>query len=318
MPFAVYFQIAIATFLWGTAFPTAKQALTLNHHCPLMIASLRFGLAGLLLLLFSLFYKDTRTVAPSHTVRDGRSRRSAQWPRVMLIGLLSTATFYGLFFLGMDLTSASSGAAVDAMSPIIGSVMAHLILHNDKLTRRKITAIIIAFCGLLIITLFKPGHGNSGISPTGCLLIVLGLIVGSAGTMLVVTYRGRLSLMRLTGCQMLFGASLLLVISLVTERHADWGVLRNPRFLALWGWLSLVSACAFRIWYGLLRRYKVTSLSVYFFFTNLWGTTLSIYFLHEKFPPQLLIGILFIISGALLMTTDRSRHERDLPPEATP
>lgn len=303
MPASVYLQMLLATFLWGTAFPVGKTAL--QYVGPLTLAGLRFTLAGLALLLASV-------LLPSPVVPDARIARGVQWWRVLAIGLMSTASFYGLFFLGMARTNAASVAAVDAAGPIMSAVVAHFVLHDDRLSVRRGGAILLAFAGVLTIALTRHGKGPAEASALGCGLILLGLAFNSAGTMLVVTYRGRFGLDRLTGTQMLFGGVLLVAVSWVreaplTRMHVP------PRFFIMLCWLATVSAVAFRLWYGLIRRYKVTSLAVFSFLTGIWGVVLSVIFLHDRLTMQFLIGLAAVIGGVLLMNSEKVSHRRTAP-----
>jgi drug/metabolite transporter (DMT)-like permease len=307
MPASVYLQMLLATFLWGTAFPVGKSALL--HVGPLTLAGLRFTLAGLILLVSSIIIERRR----AH--RSLRLSAKIQWPHVLAIGLLSTASFYGLFFLGMARTSAASVAAMDAAGPIINAVVAHFVLHDDRLTPRRIAAILLAFAGVFIIALTRHGAGAAQISALGCGLILLGLVFNSAGTMLVVTYRGRFGLDRLTGTQMLFGGMLLLLLAWLREKP-----FMHPRmplqFCAMLLWLATVSAVAFRLWYGLIRKYKVTSLAVFSFLTGLWGVLLSVIFLHDPLTPQFLAGLVAVIGGVVLMNSEKIAHRCSIPADA--
>jgi drug/metabolite transporter (DMT)-like permease len=309
MPLSVYLRIFVVTFLWGTAFPVGKLALA--HAGPLTLAGLRFTVAGALLLCLS--------AVASFAWRKNKESAAAvpaDWLRILKIAILSTAAFYGFFFLGMSKTSAASTAAVDAAGPIISAVMAHFVLHDDRLTSRRMLAILIAFVGILGIALSRGGSGPGAVSIIGCSLILTGLVFSAAGTMLVITYRGRYTLERLTGCQQLIGGALLLVVALAAERPFA-GKLPDGRFAAMLLWLSLVSAVAFRIWYGLVRQYKIGSLSVFSFMTGLWGVILSAAVLKDPITPQFAMGLVAVIAGVLIMRTERSSHERsDQPAEA--
>ncbi len=302
---SVYLRILLSTFLWGTAFPLIKVGL--RYAPPIGFAGLRFLLAGSMLLLVSAVVHAGQAGAPPP------DRRPADWPRVILIAFLSTAIFYAMFFVGMAHTSASSGALLDGASPIIGSIMAHFVLHNDRLTRRKVAAIILAFAGISVIAFGRSGAGPGDASLIGCLLIVGGLVVSSAGTMLVITYRGRFGLLRLTGTQQALGGCIMLAISAAFEPAESWRVGFSFQFLAVLAWLAFVSATAFRIWYGLVRRYKVTTISVYWFITGLWGASLSVIFLNEPVRVHLMVGFGLVVAGLMLMFTQRTGHEREMP-----
>lgn len=307
MPVSVYFQALFATLLWGTAIPVAKFAFNTYDVAPIAFAGLRFLLAGLLLLATALAFRGSD--ASDHP--DGETN----WPRVLLIGLLSTCVFYGLFFAGLSRTSAVSAAVLDGVGPIFSSILAHFVLHNDKLSPQKIAAILLAFGGMLVITFARQTGAGAQVSAIGCMMIIVGLLVNSCGTMLVVTYRGSLSLLQLTGCQMCFGGALLLLASALFEHRWGWIVSLDLRFLVAWFWLSVVSATAFRIWYNLVRRYKVTSLSVFSFFTCIWGTGLSVLVLGERFTPQLVIGFLMVSAGVVMNNIGQDSHVREVPPQ---
>jgi drug/metabolite transporter (DMT)-like permease len=307
------FGVVFATFLWGTAFPLIKIGFRDYGIPPLTFAGIRFTLAGLLLLGISA--ASARMWASDKA--DGGSTlgvQSAGWGRVMTIGLLSTTVFYGLFFSGLKLTSATSASVLDGANPIIGSIMAHFVLHNDRLTRQKLLAIITAFIGVAVIALSR-GGAKGEISTAGCMMILLGFTAHSVGTMLVITYRGRLSLHQLTGYEMLAGGLLLVLVGGLVGDSRTWLRAVDARLIAMVIWLAMVSAVAFRIWYGMLRRYKVTSISVYSFLVAVWGALLSIIVLREQVSRGLAVGAAFVAAGVYLMNRDRTSQEREFPDE---
>ncbi|PKO17630.1 hypothetical protein CVU37_09110 [candidate division BRC1 bacterium HGW-BRC1-1] len=302
-----FFKVLLATLLWGTAFPFVK--LGLQYSDPIGFAGLRFTFAGILLLVASLVWKVIRS-------RDKGEKTiypplPALWRSVALIGLLSTAIFYGMFFLGMARTSGASGALIDSASPIINSIMAHFVLHNDRIDRRKAMAILLAFGGIAIIAAGRPhGVASQSTSIIGCLFILGGLVVSSAGTMLVINYKGGLGLVRLTGSQQLFGGLLLLAVAALTENQRHWASLADWRFLIIVLWLALVSAVAFRIWYGIVRRYKVTSVAVYWFLIGIWGAGLSVIILGEPLTLNHGVGFSLVVAALVLMYRGKENASR--------
>ena len=308
-----FLKVLFATLLWGTAFPFVK--LGLQYSEPIGFAGLRFVFAGVILLGAATVWKIFQSRKPS--CEPIGPPPPALWRYVALIGLFSTAIFYGLFFLGMARTSGASGALIDSASPIINSIMAHFILHNDRLDRRKSLAILLAFVGIAVIAVGRH-HGveSQSTSIIGCLLILGGLVVSSMGTMLVINYKGGLGLVRLTGSQQLFGGALLLAVAAMTEVPRHWAALADWRFLSIVLWLALVSAVAFRIWYGIVRRYKVTSVAVYWFLIGIWGAGLSVIILGEPLTINHAVGFALVVGALLLMyrgNEDASRVVATVP-----
>lgn len=314
MPIQVYAQVFLCTLLWGSAFPVAKTAL--EYVGPLNVAGLRFTLAGLILLSLSLFVD--RAPLSIHVLYGRTGPPNPRWGYVMLVGLLGTSVFYGLFFIGVNMTSASSAAAVDAASPIIHAMMAHFFLHHDRLNPRKAVALATAFAGILTISVLKPASGDAGTSTLGCLIILISLFFGGAGTMLVVRYTGSLSLIRLTGFQMCFGGTLLLVMAYLREGMVPWQQPGLWKLAVLIGWLAIVSAAAFRMWYGIIRRYKVTSLSVFSFLSGTWGVIMSIAFLGDPVTWPLVVGGSLVIAGVIQMHLSGEGHARPEPADNLP
>ena len=296
-----FLKVLLATFLWGSTFPLIKKALAVAD--PAGFAGLRFCLSGVMLLAAALvwqavFHRGEQRVGEAPA---GGSRRPL-WGRVLLIGFLATGLCNGLYFHGMARTSATSASLLDGASPIVSSVMAHFALRDDRLDRRKMIAILTAFVGITLIALTRAESGESRtVSIIGCVLIIAALSVGAAGTILVITYQGSLGLVRLTGFQQLFAGLMLLVMSLFTESGRHWAALTNPGFIATVVWLAVVSAVAFRLWYGVVRRYKVTSVAVYTFLVSVWGAGLSITVLGEPFTLNHLIGGALVVSALLVM-----------------
>ncbi|MCX7020015.1 MAG: EamA family transporter, partial [Candidatus Sumerlaeota bacterium] len=99
---------------------------------------------------------------------------------------------------------------------------------------------------------------------------------------------------------------------------ADWTRIADRYFLFSLIWLASVTAIAFRIWYALVRTYKMTSVAVYSFLISVWGTMLSVVFLGERFIWPLAAGLVLVVCGIILMNTERGSHIRELPPESTP
>lgn len=308
MPLRVYLQLLLATFLWGTAFPAIKYGFDVYHVPPLAFAGARFVFGGLLLLALAALWPSA--VKGAQTEGNAGTRcATPDWPRVALIGLLATALFYALFFKGMQLTSASSGAIIDGTSPLVAALMAHHFLRNDRLTLRKLIAFVIAMIGVCGTAFGRSGQGDP-VSPVGCMLILAGLTVSSAGTLLVVTYNGSLPLLRLVGTQMTFGGCLLLVASFATEQWSELSGRLDWRFGAILFWLAFVSAVAFLIWYGLMRHYKVVSIAVFSFLIALWGALLSVLFMGDRVTWHLIVGLALVGTGVVLASRDPAGHER--------
>jgi drug/metabolite transporter (DMT)-like permease len=298
LPVLVLLKIFLATFLWGTAFPVNKELLSILD--PMAMDRLRFFISGLFLLSLSAALRVGSSSSAYPEVSWYGSWDFRQLGYLLAVAFVGNAMFYGFFYQGVERTSASSAAVVDGTGPVMSAVLAHFVLRGDRLTWRKATALALAFTGILTVAF---GHNDavSQVSAFGCFLILIAMLCGATGTILIVRYRGPLDLSALVGLQHLLGGVFLLLSSLTLEDRIQFLRLAEPTVLWPLLYLSFVSATAFRLWFGVVRVYKITSVAVFSFLTSLWGTSLSVGFLGEPLTASLVLGQILVISAILML-----------------
>jgi drug/metabolite transporter (DMT)-like permease len=282
------FMAFVACFLWSTAFAGIK--IGLNYMSPLQFAGLRFFISGLMLLPFvgglKVYWSSIR----------------ANWPFVMKIAFLQTFLMYSLFYTGINLIPASLGAIVVGSGPLFAVVVAHFMLHNDRLTRRSIAAIVLGIAGIALINWGRQLIGIAKpIELLGVFILILNNIVGGLYNVLVVQYKKPIPPMILSSASLLFGGAALLVVSLSIEGLGTWPV-ATEFYLSL-GWLSFLSAAAFGIWFVLLQRpgIKVSYLNSWKFIIPMFGAALSWLLLPNESPDWISIAGMMIIGASLLV-----------------
>ena len=90
----------LCTLLWGSAFPAVKSGYALfgigdEAACKLFFAGWRFMLAGVAVLVISVI-TSRKLVVPTR----------AQWPGILLLGLVQTTVQYVFFYIGLSHTTA--------------------------------------------------------------------------------------------------------------------------------------------------------------------------------------------------------------------
>ena len=288
----------IACILWGSAFAGAK--IGLQYADPLFLSGIRFILAGLLLI-------------PVMFLKKINFRESLkQWRFMLLFAVVQTYMQYGLFFLGIDKVPGATSSIIVGAGPLFVAIMAHLTLKNDKMTLRKMIAIVLGLSGILFISLAK-GRISAG-NPsfyTGVGLLLLSVIVGSYTNIMVVKKKSlNISPFALTSFANFTGGIMLLITSLMIERPKSFHF--PIEFYGALLWLSFISAAGFSIWYGLLNRpeVKVSEINVWKFIIPVTGSILSWLFVKGESPDApTIIGIL-IISAALLLVQAPDRFFR--------
>ena len=210
-----------------------------------------------------------------------------------------------MFYLGISLVPAAITAIIIGASPLFSAIMAHLLLLDDKISFRKMGSISLGMIGVIIIALSRESFSwIEGKEFWGILILILAMVAGSIGNVMVVKYRTGLPPLLLNSAQLMTGGLGLIILSVPFEGLTP-GVNELPYYISL-GWLSLMSAAAFSIWFILLRRpgIKVSELNVWKFLIPVFGAALSWIILPDEQPEiialtgMLLIGLSLIVLNA--------------------
>ncbi|MCC8146171.1 MAG: DMT family transporter [Bacteroidales bacterium] len=285
----VKLRAIIACVLWGSAFAGAK--IGFQYVGPVFLSGLRFMLAGILLFPMIYIYKINIKSQLIH------------WRFMLLFAFLQTFLQYGLFFMGLDKVPGSTSAIIIGAGPLFVALMAHLTLRDDKLTFRKIIAILLGLSGVVFISLAKGGFSSD--NPQfyiGIALLVLSNICGSYTNIMVVKKKSyNLSPVFLTSFANFTGGTLLLITSFFLETPEF--KIYPPEFYGALLWLALIPAVSFSLWYTLLQRpeVKVSELNMWKFLIPVTGSILSWILLPGESPDIPSVVGIVIISIALLL-----------------
>ncbi len=295
-----YYALALfATTLWGSAFAGAKIAF--EYMPPMMLSGFRFMLAALILLPVIWIMRV-----------DWRAQMS-QWRFMLLFGLIQTFLQYGLFYAGLNLVPSALAAIVIGAGPLFTAVMAHLTLPNDRLTWRKMFAIVLGIAGIASISI---GGTSATELPThfyrGLTLLLLSNAVGSYTNIMVIKRATPIAPVLLTAVANFSGGLLLFFVSLFVEPTE---VLRAPLPAAFyWAllWLAIIPAGGFTAWYHLLQRpdVKVSELNILKFIIPVVGVLLSWWLLPDESPTwRAVVGILIISTSVIVLQLPSRRRD---------
>ena len=131
-----------ACLLWGSAFAGAK--IGFEYTTPLHLSGMRFMLAGLLLIPFLIYQKI-----------DWISNLK-EWRYMLLFGFLRRRLYSTVsFFMGLNKVPAAISAIIIGGGPFFVAVMAHFTMGNDRMSFRKILAIVLGMSGIVFISFCK-------------------------------------------------------------------------------------------------------------------------------------------------------------------
>ncbi len=268
--------------IWGTTWFFIK--IGLRDLPPLSFAAVRFVCAGLLLLAF----------VRAQKIPLPKSRRD--WALLGATGLLQFGVNYGAVFWGEQYISSGLAAVLQATIPVFGLFTAWLHLPQEKITRRKVLAILLGVAGVATIFV-EQLHVNSVTGFAACVVVVLGALAAAESNVLTKSYGASLHPASLLVGQMACGILPLVVIGFLKEggplnfRWTPTAVF-SVLYLALVGTIA-----AFLLYYWLLRRVESTKAMAISLVTPLVAVLVGAVALGERLLPQTYFG------GALILAS---------------
>jgi drug/metabolite transporter (DMT)-like permease len=287
--FTTTFLAILACLLWSTAFVGIK--IGLEYTTPLRFAGIRFFLSGLYILPFA------------GKIRESFRLLYLERKQVIRVGFFQTLLLYSLFYTGISMVPAATTAIIIGAGPLFASIMAHLMLHDDKFTLKNMGSILLGMTGVVIIAFTREKFSwSEGREFWGILILITANLSGSIGNVTVVKYRSSLSPLLLSSGQLMVGGLGIFLLSLPFE--GIHFTINEPAYYASLGWLSFMSAAAFSIWFTLLKRpgVKVSALNIWKFLIPVFGALLSWLILPEEQPVVVQVaGMVFIVLSLVVL-----------------
>lgn len=169
-----YIYAFLSIFFWSTVSVVAKLLLGARNNFQVLWMSSLF--AAVFLLIINL---------ATGNIKKLKAYKLKDYVISVLIGIPGGFFYYVFFYAGTKRMLASQAFIVNYIWPIMSVVMACIIL-KEKLTPRKIIAIVLSFFGIVIVMGNELLHFNEN-TGVGALLCVLGAI--SYGTFTALNQR---------------------------------------------------------------------------------------------------------------------------------
>ena len=281
-----YLYAACAILMWSTMPTVSKLLLTeLDSYTVLCISSL---FAAIALFIINLC---------SHKWSILKSYRFMDYLKIAAIGLPGVFLYYVLYYLGAERMLASQAFIVNYLWPIMSIVFACIIL-KEKMTVRKVIAVIMSFLGVFTVAGKDLVHFNAGIV-LGSLFCFLGAVCYGLYTALnkKSPYDKQVSMTVTTVTSFLLSLLILLLRGkAVTVTAAQIpGIIWNGVFtmaLANLAWALALAAG---------NTAKISNLAYITPFLSLIWTSLV---LKEPINPASIIGLCLIVLGIFVQLKD--------------
>jgi drug/metabolite transporter (DMT)-like permease len=207
-----------------------------------------------------------------------------------------------LFYLGLNLTTASRGTLIGNLMPFIVLLLAHYYIPGDRITGRKVAGIILGFCGVLLVVFDKQGVTND--VQMGDMFIFGAVIIWGISAV----YVKKLTLTIHPLIISLYPMFLAVPCFLTAGALWDGGMVRfvsRPVVLSLLYQGLVTASFGFIAWNTMIKRYGATVLHASVFIMPVSGVFFGVVLLDEPLTPHLLVSIFLITSGILVINRKR-------------
>ncbi len=256
------------------------------------IVTLRFGLAGLCLLL----------VWPW---MPGPAPRGRQLAVTCLMGLLLFVLGQRLQVYGNQLGTAGNSAVLMAVEPLVTSVAAALFLR-EHLGPRRLAGFALGLVGVAMLNgVWRADFQWVGLVPS--LIFLSSFICEAAYSVLGKPIVAHASVMKMLAISLLVGLAANLLIDGPTTIRAAQG-------LSLKSWSLLVvmavvcTAIGYSLWFMVIRECPVSVAALTIFAQSVFGIAFAAWWLHEQLHWGQLAGSLTIVAGLVLGLSRQIKH----------
>ena len=280
----------IVPITWGLGFTLAK--IGMEQFSALLIMSIRFGIAGLVLVWF--------TKPPWGHMRE-----------IFLVALIGSTIQYGLTYNGLKGIDASTAAILVQLEGPILALMGTILL-KEKLGFTRALGMGLAFAGVFIIA-GEPrleGHIDS------VLLLVAGSAVWAVAQIMISRLKGLSGITILAWVAIMATPQMLLASFIIedgqwqaitTASLLDWSIIFYLAFI--------MTVLGYSVWYHLLSSIDVSKVSPFLMLLPITSIIAGMILLDEQFTKAMAIGGVMIMIGvaSTLINWNWSKKQLKLP-----
>ncbi len=281
--------LIILTLFWGFNHPAIK--ISNQGVSPIFASTLRSIIASICGLIYCLRTEEKvfhKGVMLFHGV---------------MVGLLFGAEFACIYF-GLLYTDAARSVLFVYLSPFVVAIGAHFFLKGDRLTFLKTLGLVLAFTGIFVVFGGRPKTAKAAMYFGDILQITAAVLWGATTLYIKKFMANKVEPINTFLYQLFFSIPILLIVSLILE--PKWIYKVDPYIVGSLFYQSVIIAfITYFTWFKLIHKYSVSRLSVFTFFTPIFGVLFGVFLLHEELTVSLMIGLPLVSAGIFLVNWRR-------------
>ena len=298
----IWLGMLVLYLVWGSTYLAISIAV--ETLPPFLMAAIRFSLAGLILLVWSVAREGRDFLVPTRRqVRDSS-----------IVGALLIGGGMGMVAFGEQWVPSGITALLIATMPVWVAVLGRLVL-GERLPGVAVVGIVMGFVGVAILVGPTAFGGTGALEPIGLAAILFSPIAWSSGS-LFASHRADLPRQPLvnTGVQMVFGGIVLTVMAALTGEFGrfDPAAVSVESLLALGYLLVLGSLVAYTVYGWMLTVAPLPLVATYAYVNPIVAVILGSIILSEPIDTRTVVAGAVIILSVAVIVTARGRMSAPL------
>ena len=268
--------------IWGSSFLWIRIAV--QEIGPFMLVALRVLIGALGLALVAV------------VVRPALPRTPRIYLAMAVLGLINTALPFVLISWGETSIPSSLASILNGTVPLFTILIAHLALHDDRITMPRVLGLAVGFAGVVVLLSkdLQPGIIHASLLGQGA--VILASLSYAAASVFARTQVRNVAPVA-NALLPLVAADLFMWLALpVFESPVRFPVL--PITWVALIWLGLLGSCvAYLLYFHLIRQWGPTRSTMVTYVFPVVGLVLGILFLDEHADWRLMVGSALIVAG---------------------
>ena len=262
----------IVPITWGFGYALTK--IGMDQFTPLLLMSLRFGIAGLILVWF--------TKPPWGFMRE-----------LFIIAFIGSTIQYGFTYYGLKGIDVSTASILVQLEGPILALLSTLIL-KERLGWPRALGMGLAFTGVVVIA----GEPRLSDSLDSVALVITGAVFWAIAQIMISRLKSFSGITILAWIAIIATPQMLLISLLIEE--GQWESIKTANLIdwSIVFYLSFImTVIGYSVWYHLLRTCDVSKLSPFLMLLPVTSIIAGIVLLNEQFTLTMGIGGLLVMTG---------------------